>query len=271
MAKCPTNYFFVRNASCLDPRNMVQDPEKCGRKFKGILKYLSQANKVDEKNCDTILLEFQSFLEDIPHKYTMDFENFDRKNSRLDSFLSQFLSCEARYARVWEVAKIIMIFSHGQASVERGFSVNKNIEVENLNDLSYVSQRIVYDYLKSYNNVNEVPISNELRKSASSSRMRYYLYWEENKKLQQSTVTQNKRKAVSEEIDFMKRKKIFLEKEVIEILSNADSCAERAEVSKDISLFIKSNNFRKVANEKKDVIISLDQQIEEKSKELKSL
>lgn len=108
--------FFVRNASCFDPRKMVQDPKKCGRKFKGILKYLSQVNKVHEKLRYKILLELKSFLQDIPHKYAMDFENFDVKNSRLDSLLSQFLSVEARYARVWEIVLWLLKGKNSEAN-----------------------------------------------------------------------------------------------------------------------------------------------------------
>lgn len=40
------------------------------------------------------------------------------------------------------------MLSHGQASVERGFSVNKEIEVENLPEHSLVAQRTICDYVE---------------------------------------------------------------------------------------------------------------------------
>ena len=40
------------------------------------------------------------------------------------------------------------MLSHGQASVEWGFSVNKEIEVENLPEHSLVVQRTICDYVE---------------------------------------------------------------------------------------------------------------------------
>ena len=41
----------------------------------------------------------------------------------------------------------IYILSHGQAQTERGFNVNKNLLVENLQETSLKAQRIVYDHM----------------------------------------------------------------------------------------------------------------------------
>jgi len=47
------------------------------------------------------------------------------------------------YAALFDIVKIFLVLSHGQASVEWGFSVNKEIEVENLHEHSLVAQRII--------------------------------------------------------------------------------------------------------------------------------
>jgi len=36
----------------------------------------------------------------------------------------------ANYPKVWSVFELALLLSHGQASVERGFSVNKELVVE---------------------------------------------------------------------------------------------------------------------------------------------
>ena len=46
------------------------------------------------------------------------------------------------YKNRWKV-KLVLTLSHGQAGVERGFSVNKDILVENMQELSLFSQRQV--------------------------------------------------------------------------------------------------------------------------------
>ena len=47
------------------------------------------------------------------------------------------------------VFKLLSCLSHGQASVERGFSVNSNLLVENMPEDSLTAQRIVQDHVKS--------------------------------------------------------------------------------------------------------------------------
>ena len=65
---------------------------------------------------------------------------------RLDTFLSVFLSSPS-YSHLFMVVKMLLILSHGQAQVERGFSVNSQLLVDNLHDESLIAQRIVSDHM----------------------------------------------------------------------------------------------------------------------------
>lgn len=53
------------------------------------------------------------------------------------------------YQELFQVAQLLLVLSHGQALVERGFSVNKELEIENLANQSLVVQRLVCDYLNA--------------------------------------------------------------------------------------------------------------------------
>ena len=46
----------------------------------------------------------------------------------------------------------------GQATVERGFSINKELEVENLKQENIVAQRIVCDAISSAGGISRVPL-----------------------------------------------------------------------------------------------------------------
>ena len=46
---------------------------------------------------------------------------------------------------------MILCLSHGQASVERGFSINKNLVVENQKKQSLVSQQLIKDHIRVVN------------------------------------------------------------------------------------------------------------------------
>ena len=65
--------------------------------------------------------------------------------------------------------------SHGQAAVERGFSVNREIIVENLQQKSLISQRLVYDYItvKHASGLYEYAIPNALLLECKSSHAKY--------------------------------------------------------------------------------------------------
>ena len=68
------------------------------------------------------------------------FLKYDFKLKRLDVFYRTFRNNEKKFDVLWSVCKMIMIFSHGQISIERGFSVNKEILQENLKEKTLVSE-----------------------------------------------------------------------------------------------------------------------------------
>lgn len=70
-----------------------------------------------------------------------------------------------------EVLKIILILSQGQASVERGFSVNKSWLLQNLATKYLTAQRIVYNYMKGSNvSAKDMEICPTLRRSVKHAK-----------------------------------------------------------------------------------------------------
>ena len=65
---------------------------------------------------------------------------FEMKD-RVDTFLSKILGRES--PDLTKVVRIILIMSHGNASVESGFSVNGDIILPNMLAETIVAQRIV--------------------------------------------------------------------------------------------------------------------------------
>ena len=105
-----------------------------------------------------------------------------------------YVKCLEKFVKV---LKIILTLSHGRASVERDISVNKSLLVVNLLTQSLVSQRCVYDYMKSKNLTLEIFIvCGALRKSVRGSRINYENYLEEKRKAKPIKGKALKRKAV---------------------------------------------------------------------------
>ena len=125
-----------------------------------------------------------------------------------------------------EVLKIILALSHGQASVESGFSVNKSFLVENLATKSLIPQMIVYEHMK-VNNVSakNVEIYPTLSRSVKHARHRYSIYMEQQKKNEVQNDRSLKRKRVQEEIIAVNKRKAMLENTIQELTDDADKYA----------------------------------------------
>ncbi|GBL80197.1 hypothetical protein AVEN_29172-1 [Araneus ventricosus] len=145
---------------------------------------------------------------------------------------------------------MVLILSHGQASVERGFSVNKALEIENLKDASYISQRVIHEFINLSGAIYDLKITKEMRTAATSARAKYMQYLESERSKEKTEAKQLKRKALEEEIDFLKQKKMFLHTDMHQTNEKANDLDNEAEKSKDINLFIQSHELRKTISEK---------------------
>lgn len=73
---------------------------------------------------------------------------FSPQSDRLEEFYFELLSVKAEFHHLWEALRLVLIFSHGQASSERGFSFNKEMMVENLKENSLIAQRVIHDHVR---------------------------------------------------------------------------------------------------------------------------
>ena len=89
--------------------------------------------------------------------------------SQLSSFrhvLHKF--ADLHQVKLWPVTKKLLILSRGQATVERGFAIH--IVVENLREVSVVSQRVVYDAIATAGGLCDVPITKSMLSYAQGVR-----------------------------------------------------------------------------------------------------
>ena len=57
----------------------------------------------------------------------------DPYETRLEEFFYRVIrEWIKKYEKIWNLMKMLLIVSHGQPSVERWFSVNRHLEMENL-------------------------------------------------------------------------------------------------------------------------------------------
>ena len=88
-------------------------------------------------------------------------------------------------------------FSHGQASVERGYSVNKDMLIENLHEKTVVALRTVHDSISTLeDHFTKLPLTPAMKRHVMSATMRYGQYLDEQKKKSLNEQQRKKRKGV---------------------------------------------------------------------------
>ena len=93
----------------------------------------------------------------------------------------------------WSVCELALLLSHGQASVERGFSVNKELVVENQSEQTVAARRIIKDHIIHVNGVTNVEITRNMVLAARSARVKYANYLAQQKE-EQEVEKRNKKK-----------------------------------------------------------------------------
>ncbi|CAL1672083.1 unnamed protein product [Lasius platythorax] len=103
------------------------------------------------------------------------FQTFKRSEIRLDHFWVDLItSCGKKdYENLWSFMKSIMILSHGNAAIERGFSVNKECLVDNQKEKSLIAQRTTYDTVNAKGRLENFIVTKDLIHAARNAHMWY--------------------------------------------------------------------------------------------------
>ena len=263
--KCPLKYSMTRNLSCLDPVCLAKDRKDCATRFKRILNKLVDLNQIRENQCDRIQREYETFLDDTVAKNASCFLDYDYSEERIDMFLGKYLNGDKKFSNLWIVARKCLIVSHGQAAVERGFSINNQVIVENLVEESLIAQRQVYDAIHTSGGLLKVPITRSMLTYAEGARQMYYAYLDEMKakKKPESQLDDfnSKRKLDNEKLIHLKAKKQRLVTDITALKESSDNLADKAEETGDLSLLTKANSFRRSVKQKEEEMSKVDKDI----------
>lgn len=275
MEKCPLKYSLTRYLACLDPRKLATSKRECVDKMRQLLTKLVEANRIKGgmSECDDILVQFEDFIQTTVVENHSRFEFFkpyeNQSESRLDLLFHQTIGKQDHMKKLWAVVQDVLLISHGQASVERGFSVNRQIEVENLQEKSIVSQRIICDHIECAGGITKVNITKQLLLSAAGARQKYMTYLEDQRREKEQQDAGRKRKAFLDELELLKAKKRRIEKDIEELERSADKYSEKAEACSQLTFVAKSNSLRRTAKQKREELSTLITEIDEKVNELK--
>lgn len=211
--KSPIQYKMSKAITCLDPSVV-----KSGATENHVNKCLEEL--VEKKwltgiKADAVKYQYSKLMsqEHVLEKCKM----YKRREKRLDEFYTEILNEEDsdKYKELTSFIKIILSLSHGNASVERGFSVNKQCIVENLKEESLIALRKVCEGVRAAGGIEEFEITTELIHSTKNSHARYteHLLKQREQSKEKTLAEKEKKQAVKEKMD--------LEAQRFEILSEA--------------------------------------------------
>ena len=102
----------------------------------------------------------------------------------------------------------MLLLSHGQATIERGFSAERQVERHNLTEEEYIlSQWLICDYVRSTRGVANVEIIKELLISVEAARQRYQAFLDDKRVAEQHERVKKKQNEAAEVMASLANKK----------------------------------------------------------------
>ena len=125
----------------------------------------------------------------------------------MDHFLYEEFMEKKEFDDLWTVFKQLLTLSHGQTSVERGFSVIKEV-VPNLEEMSFRSKGLVQNSMLVNNmKVADFVITEDLLSSCSHASIRHKMYLMGKKTDKEQTEKAKKEKSFTRRTDSSKEEK----------------------------------------------------------------
>ena len=131
LKKSPLNYSLVSNLRFLDPGMMcnLEAKDLCIKWLKRALNYLVYQKRIKEEICDEVVQQYKQFVDEVVEGNQSGFSEFNPLTGQLeDSLLHELMSKDKCFEKLWRLCRKLLLLSHGQAFVERGFSVNRKSE-----------------------------------------------------------------------------------------------------------------------------------------------
>jgi phage terminase small subunit len=199
-------------------------------------------------DCDEIVSEFTDCLDYVKTQAEFLAFSTDNDEDRLYSLFLHYMVPE--FPNLWKAVSKLLLLSHGQASVERVFSVNKEAMDVNLCEESLIARRTVKDYIHSVQGLRNVRVTQDLITLAYHARNRYQIHLADKREVAEKQRKADKRKPIEDELEGMVRKKKRLELDEKNMVAESHKAMDRAESISDIGSVAKANALRRGASDK---------------------
>ena len=251
--RIPVESIIICNAIVFNPVKMIAtQTDELHKKAKSILTKFINLNILTPTARDQILREYKEFLRNDIVFSGEKFSNYDKQKDRLDTFFFSLPEI-MKYVNLAFAIKMILKLSHGQAAVERSFSINKSVVDVNMKEESIVARKTIKDHMLS-NDIQPdmIEISNKMINFYRSARQKYEIHKEreaEKKKKKDKSIQQQileeEIKDTTEKSNQLLETEKMLDKEFVETIKQA----EGKEVTLVASLVTKANALKRRSEE----------------------
>ena len=214
---------------------------------------------IDAQCGDQVISQYRLFLENDVKQYHERFTNFQREDGLLDEFFFSTCEVDKNYKELSSVIEIILTLSHGQAAVERNFSLGKSFVVDNISETSIINKKLIKDHMFANKlTAATIHITREMHSYYKSARIKYEKHKEEEKKKKEKTEKDNQKGLIGQEIDSLKL--LIAEKERTAQFLEAESftAMNDAENKNDMAFVKKANSLKRSRDETKEEINTLE-------------
>lgn len=168
-------------------------------------------------------------------------KGYDPKTERLDEFFHSILADNQESLQLWQIIQLTLIISHGQASIERSFSINDDILVPNMKAETLCAMKTVYDVIQSLNiKIHEFEVTDKMLQYCGQARSKYNLHLIDAKTNKKKEAVKRKGAEAQDAYVQAKKKLKTLEDEGNSCLKEADKKAQNSLKKHDFKLLAQS-------------------------------
>nr|CAD7396910.1 unnamed protein product [Timema poppensis] len=195
----------VRGLSSLDPCVIQHSPQLGQKRFSFLLEELNHASIINDVLALNVKKEYLHLCNLKKSQLQEIFPPWDQFSDEvgLDTIYGSFLVGDANYKHLWEVIKICLVLSHGNATVEGGFSVNKSLLVENMHEKTATAQRHIHDEIQEAGRIKNIHFSKKILDYVRGAQKCYHEYLAMKK---QERSEEDKKKAEKRKLDIQETK-----------------------------------------------------------------
>ena len=148
--RSPLHFHFARKPQSFGYKSCdVKTRKVLLRCFSKFQKQLVEEKWKTNQQADSELAQFKKLMSEAKKYHYERFATYSFTQKRLDKFFSKLLENKEEYEQFSTTSKMLLTLSYGQATVDRGFSVNKEVLNPNLQEMGLRAIRLIYSSLST--------------------------------------------------------------------------------------------------------------------------